>query len=153
MGQDPTQGRDDIHYLLWPESPSARPVSLCLSTADDGSVAVHEGAAVIPEAPRRNRYGVSYHERFDLPAQGAAAHVERLVDEGPFYLRYLLRDPGNEACGWGERVRPAAIDTDWMRPLVKMRVHRPGEDSAWLPLFSGPRAGRVQRLLRHWWQG
>lgn len=146
-------GRDDIHYLLWPDDPAAKPVSLCLSARDDGSVTVFDADAVRPTELRRNRYGVSYHARFGLPAQGATARVERLVDEGPFYLRYLLRDPDSGACGWGERVRPAAIDTDWMRPLVKMRVHRPGEDSAWLPLFSGPREGRVRRLLRHWWEG
>ena len=41
------------------------------------------------------------------------------------------------------------IDLDWQRPLVRMRVQRAdGRNSMWLPLFTGPKPGRVQRLLR-----
>ena len=41
------------------------------------------------------------------------------------------------------------IDLGWQRPLVRMRVQRAdGDNSIWLPLFTGPKTGRVQRLLR-----
>ena len=41
-----------------------------------------------------------------------------------------------------------AIDPDWMRWLVGMRVHHAGgANSFWLPLFSGPRDGRPGRVF------
>ena len=43
---------------------------------------------------------------------------------------------------------PAAIDPDWMRPLVRMRVQKlGGRNSFWLPLFAGPVETRLRRLL------
>jgi hypothetical protein len=76
--------------------------------------------------------------------------VTALLDNGPFYQRYLLRGRcgADEAYGVGEHVVPDRVDTDLLRPLVRMRVHQSdGPNSMWLPLFSGDSAGRVRRLL------
>ena len=50
--------------------------------------------------------------------------------------------------GVGEKVVPDKVDTDLLRPLVRMRVHHAdGPNSMWLPLFSEDSAGQVRRLL------
>lgn len=73
------------------------------------------------------------------------------VDDGPFYQRFLVqgRDArGQAGHGVAEVVVPGAVDRPWQRPFVRMRTHVVGgRNSLWLPLFSGPRAGRVRRLL------
>jgi hypothetical protein len=131
---------------------------------------VHWPDAVVERSEaRRHPYGVVYDRRFVIRTPGRdpiELFAEAPVDAGPFYLRYGLRTADGAARGWGERVRPAAVDVPWQRPFVRMRVHgpalpmgargpsgganQPGADSAWLPLFSGPREGRVGRLLRSW---
>ena len=88
---------------------------------------------------------------FDDPA-GRPIHVETVarVDNGPFYQRYLLRGRCGDEVGHGigENLVPDRVDSDLMRPLVRMRVHRAdGPNSMWLPLFSGDADGRVRRLL------
>jgi hypothetical protein len=56
---------------------------------------------------------------------------------------------GELALGWSELCRPDRVDLAPHRPFVKMRVHRAaGPNSIWLPLFTGPRSGRVSRLVR-----
>lgn len=75
-----------------------------------------------------------------------------VVDSGPFYLRALLKatDRTGRTCrGVGEFCDPDRIDLARHRPLVQMRVHtRRDDNSTWLPLFTGPRSGRVRRLVR-----
>ena len=77
--------------------------------------------------------------------------VDSVLDNGPFYQRYLLRGRcgSDEGYGIGENLMPDRVDTDLLRPLVRMRVHRAvGANSMWLPLFSGDVNGRWSRLLR-----
>lgn len=75
----------------------------------------------------------------------------RLLEDGPFYVRGLVRaEDANGQVGFGfcETVVPSKIDVAWQRPLVKMRTHQVGGlNSVFLPLFSGPRQGRTDRLL------
>ena len=76
--------------------------------------------------------------------------VAALLDDGPFYQRYLLRGRcgDDEGYGIGEHVVPDRVDSGLLRPLVRMRVHRAaGRNSMWLPLFSGDSDGRWGRLL------
>ena len=76
--------------------------------------------------------------------------VSAVLDNGPFYQRYLLRGRcgSDEGYGIGENLVPNRVDTDLLRPLVRMRVHRTaGPNSMWLPLFSGDVEGRVRRLI------
>ena len=78
--------------------------------------------------------------------------MSAVLDNGPFYQRYLLRGRcgADEGFGVGENLVPDRVDTDLLRPLVRMRVHRAGgPNSMWLPLFSGDSAGRWSRLLGH----
>jgi carotenoid 1,2-hydratase len=160
-----------VHYLLWSEDVGTPPVQILFEVLPDGSVR-HDAAAsgndgqpmvrrpgdelVALDDAWRHPYGVRMHRRITLrPPDGPpiALTADPPVDSGPFYLRYALRDTDGRVCGWGERVKPASVDLPWQRPFVRMRVHGPGADSMWLPLFSGPRLGRVNRLLRSWGQG
>ncbi|HSC89641.1 MAG TPA: hypothetical protein VLC09_20300, partial [Polyangiaceae bacterium] len=76
-------------------------------------------------------------------------HARQLVDDGPFYQRFLLEVESSLGAGHGvfEVVAPARVDLPHQRPFVSMRIHRTGRsNSVWLPLFSGPREGRWGRL-------
>jgi len=94
---------------------------------------------------RSGRWGLPRPAVVHLP--GLDLPLDRPVDDGPFYTRVLLRH-GERAVGFAEACRVDRIDGDWMRPLVRMAVADPAGSSRWLPLFSGPRAGRLGRLLR-----
>lgn len=71
-----------------------------------------------------------------------------VVDESSFYLRFALSSAAGR--GWGERVRPSAIESAWMQSLVKMCVTRPDGGSPLLPWFTGARVDRAERLWS-WW--
>ena len=78
--------------------------------------------------------------------------MRSLVDDGPFYLRFLVdAEDGVNGCrgrGFAERVVPANVDRPWQRPFVRMRTFATdGDNSMWLPLFSGPRSGRLRAAL------
>ncbi len=97
-----------------------------------------------PRSPRRLRL----HDSEGAPVEARL----RCIDDSPFYQRFTLegRSAQGPVRGFAERVRPAAIDPDWMRPLVRMRVHAVGRKSSrWLPLFNGPVETRLSRLLQH----
>jgi hypothetical protein len=76
------------------------------------------------------------------------------VDEGPFYLRFLVDAATREnqrGRGIAEQVAPEQVDRSWQRPFIRMRTHATAApNSIWLPLFSGPREGRSRRLWEHW---
>lgn len=75
------------------------------------------------------------------------------LEWSPFYARFPVTatsSDGRTGRGFAERCVPHRIDARWMRPLVSMAVQRPQARSRWLPLFAGPREGRVRRLLRSW---
>lgn len=77
----------------------------------------------------------------------------RPYEWSPFYARFPVTATdgrGRTGRGFAERCVPGRIDAGWMRPLVSMVVQRPAARSRWLPLFAGPREGRVRRLLRSW---
>jgi carotenoid 1,2-hydratase len=74
------------------------------------------------------------------------------IDDSPFYARFLVEaeEAGERGRGFAEVCRPDRIDAAWFRPLLRMTVcsdHRPRDNSVWLPLFGGTRAGRLQRLV------
>lgn len=86
-------------------------------------------------------------------AQGGALRIERgaAVERSPFYLRSfgLLAEPGGPSLPTiHERCEVASVGATWHRPLVRMRLHQPdGGNSLFAPLFTGPRQGRMRRLL------
>ena len=141
-----------IAYAVWDRDPSVRPEGW--SVRVDAAGVLHQSSElkVELEGRRRGRFGVPHWEAVTLRGPGASLRLrsQHLVEDGPFYLRGLgeLEANGAPAAGIFEWVETARIDLDHHRPLVRMRVHETrGENSYWLPLFSGPRQGRLRRLL------
>jgi carotenoid 1,2-hydratase len=144
-----------ILYHLVPEVGEPRTHLLRIDAA--GMVSPVEGARLVAGRERRARFGLRYPAEIavgDVDGQPLRIALGPVVDDGPFYLRFGLTATGSSASGWGEMVVPGRVDLARHRPLVRMRVHRPGRrNSLWLPLFSGPRAGRVRALLPHLLRG
>lgn len=99
-------------------------------------------------------YGVLSPRTLRVEGAGRSYLVdcEHLVDDGPFYQRFLLTAldaTGQVGSGVGEVVLPPLIDLPWQRPLVKMKTFNVGGDnSMWLPLFTGNRETRRRRMLQ-----
>ena len=146
-------GRDLIVYRLIPSQPGAVPRDLVVEFAEDGTSRVCQDARLQLGRLRRSAWGLRWpgSATFADP-DGRPVHVgvTAVPEKGPFYQRYLLhgRCDGEDGYGIGESLVPDRVDTDLLRPLVRMRVHRAaGPNSMWLPLFSGDSAGRWGRLL------
>lgn len=137
-----------IYYVLWPEG-GTHPTAWAVEIAPGGASTLRSDLTLEAHPKRCGLYGMGYAERIELFDGGRSylsAKTARIVDDGPFYLRTLVRIDG--ATGFGEWVRPSRIRRRWHQPFVEMRVHRPGRpNSFWLPLFTGPRRGRLGRLL------
>jgi len=147
-------GRDLIFYRLIPSASDSPPRDLVIEIGGDGSCRVREDAALRVGGLRRSLWGLQRPTGLtfaDPDGRPVEVEISSLLDNGPFYQRYLLRGRcgADEGRGIGENLVPDRVDTDLLRPLVRMRVHRAsGPNSVWLPLFSGDSAGRVRRLLR-----
>ena len=145
-------GRDLVFYRLTPSDPAGSPRNLVVELAADGSSRTLE-TKLEPGRIRRSSWGLRWPEAatfLDPDGRRVEVEVSSVLDNGPFYQRYLLRGRcgDDEGYGVGENVVPDRVDTDLLRPLVRMRVHRSaGPNSMWLPLFSGDSAGRWTRLL------
>lgn len=143
-------GTDRIYYVLWPNDgpPEAH-----------GYAFGHDGAFtrvpidVSVERSGRGRAGLTHPMRLVMRHDGHLwldVSTDGVVDDGPFYVRHFVRSATGEL-GLGEFCRPDRVDLAMHRPLVRMRVHCVGgENSMWLPLFTGPRRGRLSRLLAQW---
>jgi hypothetical protein len=153
---DGAGGRESrIVYALWPEAGDVCAVGV-VTTADGTSRVVDVDVDV--GARHRTWLGMGEVRRFVATTKDGApflvVEVAQRIDDGPFYLRHLLR-AGIQAAptttnGFLEVVDVGRIDTPWQRPFVRMRVS-PAEASSsslWHPLFAGSRAGRVGRQLR-----
>lgn len=155
-GRVPLPDRERIFYLLWPKGSGGPPRAIGLTI--DGEGRTHRAAdlRVEPGPHRRSFAGLRWPTTLTLSDGGQPwlrVRTVRVVDQGPFYLRFQSEGVADEvrALGWSELCEPDRVDLALHRPFVRMRVHRPGApNSSWLPLFSGPRAGRPGRLLCHW---
>jgi len=153
-GRVPLANRELVYYLTWPRG-AARPVHFGVEIGADGRTTRTEVEVELGRE-RRAFGGLTRPERIRLKARGEpwleVVHT-CVVDAGPFYLRMLSEArtaTGETAVGWSELCRPDRVDLAPHRPFVRMRVHRTqGGNSMWLPLFTGPRAGRAARFLRH----
>jgi hypothetical protein len=144
---------------------------------EDGRVEYLDELDIMPLEQRRSLGGIVWWRRFELFRPGDSApwvsvQQKSVVDSGPFYMRHITRSRrpgGGSGPGFAELIRPSRIDLTRHRLLVDMRVHRVREDenggdkcreekgrkyarsnnSLWLPLFSGPRRGRVGRLAQN----
>ncbi|CAN5710977.1 hypothetical protein BH23GEM7_BH23GEM7_06870 [soil metagenome] len=154
-GRFPLEGCELIYYLLWPTASGEPPRLLGLTIDREGRVRVTEELTVELGRERRGFAGIRWPETVILLRDGtpwAMVRHSAVVDNGPFYLRFqseLTTGEGEHALGWGELCEPDRVDLALHRPLVRMRVHHAsGRNSLWLPLFSGPRAGRIGRWAR-----
>lgn len=153
-GRVPMSDRELIYYLLWADGADA-PVAMGLNIDADGTTTIVDDLDVELGGERKNMGGLTWWESIALShgdGPWLRIHHTDVVDSGPFYMRYLTQVA--DIRGVGELVKPDRIDLDHHRPLVRMRVHHTGGDnSMWLPLFTGPRQGRVRRLLGSWLGG
>lgn len=145
-------GRDLVFYRLTPSEPGAAPRNIVVELCADGSSRSLE-IQLEPGRIRRSSWGLRWPEAAtfrDPDGRPVEVEVSSVLDNGPFYQRYLLRGRcgADEGYGLGENVVPDRIDSGLLRPLVRMRVHRAaGPNSMWLPLFCGDSSGRWGRLL------
>jgi len=146
-------GRDLIFYRLVPSAPGELPRDLVVEIAADGNSRMCEDPKLEVGGLRRSLWGLSWAVSItfaDPDGRPVSAEVSTVLDNGPFYQRYLLRGRcgGQQGYGMGENLVPDRVDSDLLRPLVRMRVHRAGgPNSMWLPLFSGDSDGRWARLI------
>lgn len=146
-------GRELIYYHLAPEDPAASTQTLVVEVDAQGRTRLAADARVEVLSTRRSLYGLSWTTQlrfWDPDGHEVQVSMEAGVDDSPFYQRLLISGTCNGHTGRGvaELVVPDAIDPDWMRWLVGMRVHHAGgANSFWLPLFSGPRDGRPGRVF------
>lgn len=154
-GRLPFAGHERIYYLLWPRAAGAEMIATGVTIGADGRT-VQVPLQVELGRERMAFGGLRRPERIVLRHEGRVwLDVRHTVvsDAGPFYLRLLSEGSadGETVTGWSELVHPDRVDLARHRPFVRMRVHHPaGSNSPWLPLFTGPRAGRPVRLVRHW---
>jgi len=150
-GRVPGPTQDRIYYVLWPSDGSA-PEAHGYETSPSG-VLSEQTLDVAVDERRRGLAGLRHPQRLILCTTKGLwldVAVARVVDDGPFYIRHFLRCRDGRP-GIGEFCRPDRIDLAMHRPLVRMRVHRvEGDNSMWLPLFTGPRRGRLRRLFGQW---
>lgn len=145
-GRIPFEGFERVYYLVWPHV--GEPHFHGLDILDDGTTRHAPPLRVEVESLHKSVATLFVGDKIWLSIK--AKHV---VDNGPFYWRFIVEGQaeGQQAQGIGELLLPDKIDTAPMRPLVRMRVHRSEQkNSIWLPLFSGPKNGRVVRLISSW---
>ena len=154
----PLEGRELICYLLWPRGADAASRFIVLTIEGRGLMRELTEVTVQPGRCRRGFGGIPYPEVFRLLRAGerwAEVRNATVVDNGPFYMRFqseIVLADGERALGWTELCYPERVDRALHRPLVRMRVHQVGgPNSLWLPLFSGPRVGRLGRWFRSLW--
>lgn len=149
-GRIPLPGRELIYYRV--DGQEGRR-EMVLEVREDGSSRLAEAPDIQLGPLRRGVYGLRYPREItfrDPDGQGVTAAVQHVVEDGPFYQRFVVAaEAGAErATGVAELVVPDRIALPGFRPLVEMRVYRVGDrNSMWLPLFTGGRPGRVGRLL------
>lgn len=153
-----SDGRTLVYYQITPKgSGSSQGLGpkpqLHLVAQDRAGVCRTLDETLIWREPKRGTYGLVAPRRMhvDLEGESLELSLEGPLDDGPFYQRFLLDAAGARGTrghGFAEVVEPDLVDQAWQRPFIRMRIHRPrGENSFWLPLFSGSRRGRFRRLL------
>lgn len=154
-GRVAAAGSELIYYVLYPTQ--GTPTVLAMEVLEDGRTRHLRDVSVELHGARLARYGMPYWSHVRLLRSGRPWLIvrhRRLVDDGPFYLRFFTeaelgyRAGGRPQPGSGELLRPGRVDLPVWRPLVRMKVHQTSlGNSPFVPLFSGPKAGRLARLL------
>ena len=149
-------GGESIYYILWPRG-GGEPTSLGLEIDAEGHTTRLDDLELRTSRTRRTMAGMRWSRSWEIWHEGALwqrVKAHSIVDNGPFYLRFFIHATnahGASTWGIGESCEPDRVDMMRHRPLVSMRVQQPSDarDSMWLPLFTGPRSGRLGRLVRH----
>lgn len=143
-------GYELVVYHLLPTGGGA-PTEIVLKVDDQGRTRAVPDAQIRLKGAHRHLWGLTWYDQLEVQGQ-AMLKLPRVVDGSSFYLRMPVEGvdaQGATGRGWAELVSPHDVDLPGWRPLVKMAVHPVrGAESVWLPLFSGPRDGRVSRLFR-----
>jgi len=148
-GRAPVDDDEVIFYALSPDDGTA-PHAHAFTVDGTGRLATLRGAEVAIDDEGPSLFGLRGVRRAAVSLDGRARltlDVTHLVDDGPFYQRALARSADGQH-GSLEVIAPHRIDLSGWRPLVRMRVSsETRSNSVFLPLFAGPRAGRVARLF------
>lgn len=140
-------GRERIWYEATDRAGEHR--SMALTVARDGTTLLVRGG-VRTSGRRFGVWGLPAPARVE--AGDLRVSFPAALDDSPFYARYRVdaEERGQVGRGFAEVCVPSRIDSAWFRPLLSMTVcrdHQREANSFWLPLFGGPRQGRLQRLV------
>jgi hypothetical protein len=149
------EGEERIYFACFPRDRAQAPLVVAIALREDGTHEELVGARAVRGGPRLARFGMPWWSRLAITRSDGTPWLEvdseSPIDDGPFYLRTPLvatTGEGARGRGFGELCRPDRVDRALERPFVRMRVHRPaGDNSVFLPLFTGRREDRVARLV------
>jgi len=105
--------------------------TFAITVGSSGSLSTR-GAEIATTEWSRNVYRVEYPLRFEVTCEDGTAvkvHQRRIIDNGPFYLRFLSEfesESGEVATGFSEILRPRALGWRWFWPLLDSRVRPTG---------------------------
>lgn len=144
--------RTRIWYICYAKTGPA--TAWGVELARDGTLRLFDELEPRLIEPRRGAFGMRTWRQVQLIDRHGrpfvTAQTRNRVDDGFFYARTVVEAEaeGHRGLGIAEWIVPDRIDLARHRPLVEMAVHRTESPSSfWLPLFSGPREGRLARLL------
>lgn len=147
-----TEARTRIWYLCF--SDHGPDTAWGVELQRGGEMQLHAGLRPELRGVRKGTFGTRTWDEVGLRHPDgtlfARARTRQRIDDGFFYARTVVEaaSGGEEGLGMAEWIEPGRIDRPRHRPLVRMAVHASeGPNSRWLPLFSGPRRGRIGRLL------
>lgn len=150
-GRTPHPGGTWVHYLIEPLDPTLAQQNLLLDIDLQGRTTVQLFETARYDSERRGLWGLRAPEAVQVGPL-SIRHV-RQVEDGPYYRRWITEVVGADGVvrpGTGEFVDVTRMDAGLGRWLAPFAVHDPRRFSWFVPLFSGPKRGRVGRLLRHW---
>ena len=146
-----------IWYSLIPNQ-QASPIHLAITVSKEGDIQIYDEGNCECLNLKKSIFGLSSPSSFEVDTpweERISIKVKSIIDDGPFYQRYIVHTNTTKGDGYGiaEQVVPDRVDGDWMRPLVQMRVSQSkrSHNSFWLPLFTGPKKGRWTRLLQQFY--
>ena len=120
--------RTDVYYRSEPHRGDTR--SLWITCRDGRPVEVRERVTVATEGPQRNVFRVAHADMLRL-SEGEETLTRRnasLVDDGPFYLRWLAEFDVEETSGvkgFAELLDTRNLHSRWFNWMIPYRLKRP----------------------------
>lgn len=142
----------DYEAVIYELTPfEGKPRLLVMRIEADGTTNLLEGAQLTRSGTLLSLFGPKWNPSLSVPGHFDLKQTH-VVEDSNFYLRMAVSGKDRQGAtgrGWAETLLPHEIDADGWRPFVAMAVHpSQGRGSMMLPLFSGPRSGRLARLFR-----